>query len=136
VGPEEDRNSTGRAKESTGYSRLSETEPPTKECIRAVPRPPCTNVAVVQVGLHVGPEQLEWKLLLKLMPISGICPSRWTALLAQWERMCLAQQCVDVPECRHTQGMCHPLQGDRERRMGRMIVGGDDWKWENDWEVK
>ena len=38
---------------------LSETEPPTKEHTQAGPRPPHTYVADVQLGLHVGPEQLE-----------------------------------------------------------------------------
>lgn len=37
----------------------SETDPPTKEHTRAGPRPSCTCVADVQLGLQVGPEQLE-----------------------------------------------------------------------------
>jgi hypothetical protein len=38
---------------------LSDTEPPTKEHAQAGPRPLHTYVADVQLGLHVGPEQLE-----------------------------------------------------------------------------
>ena len=56
MGPEGDRNSTGRPTESTN---LSETEPPTKEHIWAAPRPPWSYVADVQLGLHVDLEQLE-----------------------------------------------------------------------------
>ena len=37
-------------------SRLSETEPPTKEHTQAGPRPPCTYVVDVQLGLHVSPK--------------------------------------------------------------------------------
>jgi hypothetical protein len=39
--------------------RLLESEPPSKEHTWAGPRPPSTYVADVQLGLHVGPEQLE-----------------------------------------------------------------------------
>ena len=38
-------------------------EPPTKEHTLAGPRPPCTCVADMQLGLNVGPKQLEQKLL-------------------------------------------------------------------------
>ena len=31
--------------------------------------PPCTYVADVQLGLHMGPEPLEWGLSQKLLPI-------------------------------------------------------------------
>jgi hypothetical protein len=37
---------------------LWETEPPTKEYTQAVPKPSHTYGADVQLGLHVGPEQL------------------------------------------------------------------------------
>ena len=40
-----------------GSLGFSESEPPTKEHTRT--RPPHTYVADVQLGLHVGPEQLE-----------------------------------------------------------------------------
>lgn len=46
---------------------LSESEPPTKEHTRARPRPPCSYVDV-QLGLHVGPEQLEQGLSQELLP--------------------------------------------------------------------
>ena len=39
-----------------------------KEHTGAEPRPPCTYVADVQLGLHVGPEQLEQGLSQKLLP--------------------------------------------------------------------
>ena len=64
-GPKGDRNSTGRATESTNLDSwgLPETEPPIKEHTWAGPRPPypspCTYVADVQLGLRVGPKQLE-----------------------------------------------------------------------------
>ena len=35
---------------------LLEVEPKTEEHIQAGPRPPCTYVADVQLGFHVGPE--------------------------------------------------------------------------------
>ena len=34
---------------------LSDPEPPTKEHTQVRPRPPCTYVTDVQLGLHVGP---------------------------------------------------------------------------------
>jgi hypothetical protein len=46
---------------------LSETESPTKEHTQAGPRPHCTYVADVQLGLHVGPKQLEGSLSQKLL---------------------------------------------------------------------
>ena len=42
--------------------------------------PPCIYVAVVQLGLHVRPENLEQGLSLKLLPPCGICSSTWAAL--------------------------------------------------------
>ena len=56
-----------------------ESEPPVKEHTRATLRPPCTYVADAQLGLHVGPEQLEWGLSQKLLPVCGICSSSWAA---------------------------------------------------------
>ena len=41
---------------------------------------PGTYVANVQLGFHVGPEQLEQGLSQKLLPVCGICSSRWAAL--------------------------------------------------------
>ena len=52
-GPRGNRNSIGRP------LGLSKTEPPTKKRMWAGPRPPCTYVADVQLGLPMGPEQLE-----------------------------------------------------------------------------
>ena len=50
---------------------LSETEPPTKEHTWAGPRLACTYVADVQLGLHVGPKQLEQGLSI---PKAVACP--------------------------------------------------------------
>ena len=61
---------------------LSESEPPTKEHTWAGPRPLYTYVTDVQLGLHVGPEQLEQGLSQKLLPIHGIGCLVWP----QWER--------------------------------------------------
>ena len=52
---------------------LSESQPPTKDHAQAGPRPPHTYVADVQLGLHVGPEQLELGLSQKLLPVHRIC---------------------------------------------------------------
>jgi hypothetical protein len=56
------------------------SEPPTKEHTRAGPGPLCKYVADVQLGLHVGPEQLEQGLSQKLLPVCGICSSSWAPL--------------------------------------------------------
>ena len=40
----------------------------------------CPYVTVVQLGLHVGPEQLEQGLSQKLLPVCGICSTSWAAL--------------------------------------------------------
>jgi hypothetical protein len=47
---------------------------------KTIPRPPCTYVTDVQLGLHVGPEQVEWGLSQKLLSVSGIYSSSWAAL--------------------------------------------------------
>ena len=56
-GPEEDRDSTERRTKSTNLDPwgLPEIEPPTKEPAWAGPKPPCTYVADVHLGLYVGP---------------------------------------------------------------------------------
>ena len=41
---------------------------------------PHTYVADVQLGLHLGPEQLERGLSSKLLPVHGICSYSWAAL--------------------------------------------------------
>ena len=48
----------------------------------AGPRPSQTYEADVQLGLHVGPKQLERGLPPKLLPVYGICSSSWAALSA------------------------------------------------------
>ena len=74
AGPKEDRHSTGRPTESTDLDSwsLQESEQPTKQHTWAGSRPLCTYVADVQLGLYVGPEQLEWGLSEKLLPVCGI----------------------------------------------------------------
>ena len=68
---------------------LSESESSSKEPTWTEPRPPCTYVANVQLGLHVGPIQLVKGLTQKLLPVHGICFSSRAALfLPQWERQC------------------------------------------------
>jgi hypothetical protein len=78
VGPEGNRNSMGRVNKP-GPLGFSESEPPTKEHTQARPRPPGSYVADRQVGLHVGPEQLEQGLCQKLLPVHRICSFSWTA---------------------------------------------------------
>jgi hypothetical protein len=48
--------------------------------MQAGPRHPSTYVTDVQIGLHVGPQQLEWWLSQKVLPARGICSSSWAAL--------------------------------------------------------
>jgi hypothetical protein len=57
-GPKGDRNSTGRPTESTNLDlwQISQSESPAEEHTWAGPRPLCTHVADVQLGLHVGPQ--------------------------------------------------------------------------------
>jgi hypothetical protein len=62
-----------------GLLGVSESEPQTKEHIWAGPRSPCTYVADVKLGLHVGPKQLEQGLSQKLLSVCGTCSS-WAAL--------------------------------------------------------
>jgi hypothetical protein len=75
-------------------SRLQDTEPPTKEHTRGETRPPCTYVADVQFGLHVGPKQLKQGLSQKLLPVRGY------VLLAGLS--CLASVGEDVPSFTET----------------------------------
>jgi hypothetical protein len=70
---------------------LSETAPLTGEHTWAGPRSLRTYVAGIQLGLHVGPEQLEWGLPQKLLPVRGIygiCSSSWAALSGLSGRGC------------------------------------------------
>lgn len=69
-------------KRPTGSSNLdlglpSESEPPAKECTRAVPRPSHSDVVDVQLDLHEGPEQLEQGRSQNLLPV---CSTSWTAV--------------------------------------------------------
>jgi hypothetical protein len=41
---------------------------------------PCTYIADVQLGLYLGPEQLELGLSQKLLPGCEICSTSWAAL--------------------------------------------------------
>ena len=79
--PKRDRNSTGRPTESRNLGLWSsESEPPTKEHTWDGPRPLCTYVADMYLGLHVGPEQLEQGLTQKVLPVHRIWSSSWAAL--------------------------------------------------------
>jgi len=49
------------------------------ECTEDGPRPPCTYVAYVHLGLHVDPEQIEQELSQKLLQVYGVI-SRWSVL--------------------------------------------------------
>jgi hypothetical protein len=79
--PQGDRNSTGRPTESTNLDSWScqilNHQP---KNIHIGPRPPHSYAAYVQLGLHVGPEQLECGIYQKLLSIHGICSSSWDAL--------------------------------------------------------
>jgi len=78
---------------------LSGSEPPIKEHTWAEPRPPCIYVADVQLGLYVGPTQLEQGLFQKLLPGHGICSSSWGALSGlSGKRMHPTSWRLDVPE--------------------------------------
>lgn len=76
----------------------------------AEPRPPCTYVVDVQLGLHVGSEHLERGLSQKLWPVYGTCSV--VGLL------CLASVGEDAPSltetwcarAEDTQGNSHPTQ--------------------------
>jgi hypothetical protein len=48
--------------------------------------PSYTYVAYVQLGLHVGPKQLEQGLSYKLLPVCGVHSSNWAALFSLHRR--------------------------------------------------
>ena len=52
------------------------------------PKPPCTYVADVQPGLHVGPKHVELGLSQKPLPVLGIYSS-WIALSGLCGRECV-----------------------------------------------
>jgi hypothetical protein len=88
-----DRNSTGRATESTTLDPwgLSETEPPTKEHTQAGPSPPpnpSTYVVDVQLSLYTAPELLKQGLSQKLPSVCGILSLNWAALSGLSGRGC------------------------------------------------
>jgi hypothetical protein len=66
---------------------LSETEPPTTEHTWTGPRPSCTYVADVQLGLH--PKQLECGLSQKLLPVCEICSIIWAVFYGLSGRGCI-----------------------------------------------
>jgi hypothetical protein len=57
---------------------LSEPEPPSKN-IHELDVGLATDITDMQLGLHVGSQQLEWGLSQKLLPVCGICSSSWAA---------------------------------------------------------
>jgi hypothetical protein len=124
AGPKGERNSTERPIQSTNLDPWgSESEPPTNEHTWVGPRPPCSYVADVQLGLHVVLN--NWN---RGYPETGadmwICSSSWYALSGLSRRGC-AWSCRNL--------MCqswgiprgpHPLRGEGE--IGGNIVRGRD----------
>ena len=91
MGPEGDRNSTGRSSESTnldplGYQSLN-YQPKSEHRLHLDSSHPRTYVANEQIGLHVGLKQPEQRLSQKLFPVSGTCSS-WAALSGLSGRGC------------------------------------------------
>lgn len=74
----------------------------------------------VQLGLHVGPEQLEWGLFQRLLPTCGMCSTSWAALSG----FCGGLQRPEVPGCGgDTQG--GPTSSEEKGKGdGERIVGG------------
>jgi hypothetical protein len=70
----------------------------------AGPRPLRTYETDVQLHLHVGPEELKWRLFQKPLPIHGICSSSWaTFVWPQWEKKHQASWRLDMPGWGNTQ---------------------------------
>jgi hypothetical protein len=74
------------------------------------------------------PEQLEWRLSQKLLPVRGIYFSSWATLsrlsgrgCAEPHRDSMYQDWGEIPRG------AHPLRGERGGDWGR-IVGGGDWE--------
>ena len=80
--PKGERDSIRRPSELTELDPwgFPETEPPTKEYIRAVPRPPCTNVVDVQLDLHAGLRTTEVGFTLTVLPACRCCSPNYSAL--------------------------------------------------------
>lgn len=53
-----------------------------------ISRHPCMYITDVQVGLHVGPKQMEWRQSKKLLPVCGICYSSCSALYGLSRKIC------------------------------------------------
>jgi hypothetical protein len=71
----------------------------------------------VQLGLRVGPEQLEQGLSQKLLPVCGICSSSWAALLGLSGRgSARVGDNQGVPTC---------SEEKRKEEGERMVVEGD-----------
>lgn len=93
---------------------LSETEPQTKEHTEAVPRPPCTYTADVQLGLPVTPE-LEWSYPKSCCLFLGYVLLAKLHYLVSEERICLTTQRLDVQGVEGVYaGRPHPLRGEGE----------------------
>jgi hypothetical protein len=100
----------------------------------AGPRPPCTKVVDKQLGLHVGPQQLEQVypkscyLYLTYVPVAGL--------------PCLVSVGEEVPSFAEIWsdrmegflGGSHLLRGEGEGWMDRRIVGGGDWDGGSEWD--
>ena len=86
-------------------------ETQTKEHTRFGPRLPCTYVADMQLGLHVGPEHLKQGLSQRLLPVHRIGSSSWAALSAS----------VGQEAPRHL--MCQDVSEKKQRRISFRHVG-------------
>ena len=77
---------------------------------------PSTYVAEGQLGLHMGPNQLEWGYQKKLFILPGIYPFSWATFLSS-ER-------DEVPGFGHT-GSPKLLRGEVEEGQGETVGLGD-----------
>jgi hypothetical protein len=113
------------------------SEPPQKEHTLAVqwvgPRPSRTYVAGVQLDHYVGPEQLDWGLSQKLLPVCGISSSG-CLVWPLWERKDLVSQRLEVPGLGG-----YPGAAPAQRRGGLCVGvgwGESDWEWGSERDVK
>lgn len=100
----------------------------TNQVTWAGPWPPYIHVADVRLGLHVGPEQPEWWLSQKLLPVYGMCSSGWAALLASVGKEASSLTETWVARVGRHPGGYHRLrgEGERGRRKGWRTAGGGD----------
>lgn len=84
-GPRGDRNSTG-TKSNDLDPWDSQSESPTKVNTWAEPRPTRSYSADVELGLCVGPTQLDWKLSQKLLSVYRMCSLSWATLTGLSEK--------------------------------------------------